>query len=77
MNTPMSPLKGFSVIPAVALLALIIPRSATFLTDLVWPWVSAIDPEKVFLRVDIGHPGDSNSDKESTVGSGSPYLASG
>jgi len=38
------------VIPAIAFLAIfIIPRSAVFVTNLVWPLVSAFDPEKVFL----------------------------
>jgi membrane protease YdiL (CAAX protease family) len=55
MNTPKSRRDRFIVIPAVVLLAFIIPRSATFLTDLVWLLVSAIDPEKVFLWVSIHH----------------------
>ena len=55
MNKPKSRLERLSVIPAVVLLAFIIPRSATAVTSLVWPLVSAIDPEKVFLWLSIHH----------------------
>ena len=55
MNTAKSRFERLIVIPAVVLLAFIIPRTATFLTDLAWPLVSAIDPEKVFLWVSIHH----------------------
>ena len=55
MNMGKSRLERSIVIPAVVLLAFIIPRSATFLTDLVWPLASAIDPEKIFLWVSIHH----------------------
>jgi len=41
---------------AIALLAVfVIPRSATVVTDLVWPLVSTVDPEKVFLWLIIHH----------------------
>jgi len=55
MNTLKSRLERFIVIPAVVLLAFIIPLSATAVTSLVWPLVSAIDPEKVFLWLSIHH----------------------
>ncbi len=55
MNTTKSRLERLIVIPAVVLLAFIIPRFASFLTDLVWPLVSAIDPETVFLWLTIHH----------------------
>ena len=55
MNTAKSRLEQLIVIPAVVLLAFIIPRSATVVTNLVWPLVSAIDPEKVYLWISIHH----------------------
>ncbi len=55
MNAPKNRLERYVVIPAVVLLAFIIPRFATFLTDLAWPLVSAIDPDKVYLWVSIHH----------------------
>ena len=56
MNTAKSRLERFIVIPAVVLLAVpIIPRFARVVTDLVWPLVSAIDPERVFLWISIHH----------------------
>ncbi len=55
MNTTKSRLERLIVVPAVVLLAFIIPRFASFLTDLVWPLVSAIDPETVFLWLTIHH----------------------
>jgi len=55
MNTTKSRLERLIVIPAVILLALIIPRSATIIANLVWPLLSAFDPEKVFLWVTVHH----------------------
>jgi len=56
MNTPKNRLERLIEIPAVALLAVfIIPRSASVVTNLVWPLVSAIDPERVFLWISIQH----------------------
>ena len=55
MDTTKSRLERSIVIPAVVLLAFIIPRSATVVTDLVWPLVSAIDPDRVFLWISIHH----------------------
>ncbi len=55
MNMGKSRLERSIVIPAVVLLAFIIPQSATFLTNLVWPLAIAIDPEKIYLWVSIHH----------------------
>lgn len=56
MVTPGKNLERLIVIPAVALLAVsIIPGSASVVTDLIWPPVSAVDPEKVFLWITIHH----------------------
>ncbi len=55
MNTAKRRLELLIVFPAVVLLAFIIPRSATVVTNLVWPLVSAIDPEKVYLWISIHH----------------------
>jgi membrane protease YdiL (CAAX protease family) len=48
-------LERLIVIPAVILLAFIILRSTRFITDLVWPLVSALDPDAVFLWKIIRH----------------------
>ncbi len=49
MDTPKNRLERLIVIPAIALLALFMLYPARFVTNLVWPLVSAFDPEKVFL----------------------------
>ena len=49
MDKPKNRLKRLIVIPAIALLALFMFYPARFVTNLVWPLVSAFDPEKVFL----------------------------
>ena len=54
-NTLKNRLGQLIMIPVIALLVLIIPRSATIVTDLAWPLVSVFDPEKVFLWVTIHH----------------------
>ncbi len=55
MNATRSRLERLIVIPAVMLLALIIPRSASIITDRIWPLFSAFDPEKIFLWLTIHH----------------------
>ena len=45
----------FIVVPGIAILALLIPRCATIVTNIVWPLVSAADPERVFLWTSIHH----------------------
>ena len=56
MDMPRNRLERLIVIPAIALLAVfIIPRSARVVTNLVWPLVSAFDPERVFLWITIHH----------------------
>jgi hypothetical protein len=54
-NTLKNRLERLIMIPAISLLVLFIPRSATIITDLAWPLVSVFDPEKVFLWVTIHH----------------------
>jgi len=46
---PKNGLKRIIVIPAIALLALCMFYPARLITNLVWPLVSAFDPEKIFL----------------------------
>ena len=54
MDTPKNRLERLIVIPAIAFLAIfIIPQSAVVVRGLVWPLVSALDPEQVFWPVSI------------------------
>ncbi len=55
MNTRKHRLERLIVIPVVVLLAFIIPISARFVVDIVWPLVSAFDPEKIFLWKSLRH----------------------
>lgn len=56
MDQSSNRLEPLIAIPAIALLAVfVIPRSALVLTDLAWPLVSAIDPDRVFMRYTIHH----------------------
>jgi len=49
MDEPKNRLKRLIVIPAIALLALLMHFPARFVANLVCPLVSAFDPENVFL----------------------------
>lgn len=56
MDKPGNRLERSIATLAIGLLAVfIIPRSARVVADLVWPLVSAFDPERVFLWITIHH----------------------
>jgi len=56
LHEPKNRLERLIAILAISMLAVfIIPRSTRLVADLVWPLVSAFDPEKVFLWLSIRH----------------------